>query len=126
MSTEIIVCVRCRPPETLADQPRAGLALFEEVQMVAFNAEPELIVRSVECMSACKRFCTVAFQSANKITYLFGDLSADPADAADILVCAKLYQASPDGFMSRDSRPKRLQEGILARIPVLSSNWGKA
>ncbi len=77
------------------------------------------MVRPVECMSSCKRSCAVAFQSANKLTYLFGDLTADANSAHDILVCAKTYQASPSGFMPRESRPVRLQAGILARIPVL-------
>ena len=119
MSVEILVCIRCRPPGAPGDEPRAGPALYEAVQIAAFDVRPAFTIRPVECMSSCKRSCTVAFQSSNKITYLFGDLPADADSARDILTCAKNYHESSSGFMPRDSRPERMQAGILARIPVL-------
>ena len=32
MTTEILVCVLCRPPELPRDQPRPGRALFEAIE----------------------------------------------------------------------------------------------
>lgn len=119
MPVEILVCVLCRPAGVSRDEPRAGMVLFEAVQVAAFHEGPEFIVLPVQCMSSCKRSCAAALQSANKTIYLFGDLPATQACAEDILTCAKLYRSSPGGVMPRESRPKLLQEGILARIPAL-------
>ena len=120
MATEILVCVRCRSPGAPADHPREGLALYEAVQIAAFDEEPQLIVRAIDCMSSCNRSCAIALQASRKTTYLFCDLRASEEAAADIVACAKIYQVSADGFMPRESRPQRLREGILARIPVLN------
>ena len=123
MTTEIFVCVLCRPAGTPREAPRAGLALFEAVQDAALRDDLPFIIRPVECMSACSRSCTVAFQSKNKATYLFGDLQPDEATANAVLACAQLHQSSTDGFMHRDARAPQLREGILARLPaVLMTN----
>jgi predicted metal-binding protein len=117
-TTEILVCVLCRPPEVPRDQPRAGRALLEAVEKIALRDDLTFPIRPVECMSGCRRHCTVALQAAGKSTYFFGDLPADETSAEQVLACAALHQASSDGFMQRDARPERLREGILARLPA--------
>jgi predicted metal-binding protein len=118
MNTEILVCVLCRPPERPRDQPRPGRALLEAIENIALRDDLAFAIRPVECMSGCRRHCTVALQAAGKSTYLFGDLPADETSAEQVLACAALHQASSDGFMARDARPERLREGILARLPA--------
>lgn len=117
MTTEILVCVSCRPASAPRDAPRAGRALFELVPDLAFIGDVTLPILPVECMSGCKRSCTVALQAPGKFSYFFGDLAADEISAAQVLECARLHAASSDGFMARESRPARLREGILARLP---------
>lgn len=126
MTTEILVCVLCRPPELPREAPRPGRALFEAIENLALRDDVEFRIRPVECMSGCRRHCTVALQAPGKFTYLFGDLPPDEASAEQVLACAALHQASADGFLSRDARPERLREGILARLPapIASANLG--
>jgi predicted metal-binding protein len=118
VTTEILVCVLCRPPELPRDQPRPGRALFEAIENIALRDDRVFPIRPVECMSGCRRHCTVALQAPGKTSYLFGDLPADETSAEQVLACAALHQASPDGFMAREVRPERLREGILARLPA--------
>ncbi|NJM84184.1 MAG: DUF1636 domain-containing protein [Tabrizicola sp.] len=79
------------------------------------KALPEARVEGVDCMSGCTRDQTVAFRSAGKVAYLFGDLTED--DLPDLQRFAALYAASPDGRLA-DARvlgPLRLK--AVARIP---------
>jgi predicted metal-binding protein len=118
MTTEILVCVLCRPPELPRDHPRPGRALLEAIENIALRDDLAFAIRLVDCMSGCRRHCTVALQAAGKTTYFFGDLPADETSAEQVLACAALHQASSDGFMAREARPERLREGILARLPA--------
>ena len=118
MTTEILVCVLCRPPELPRDQPRPGRALFEAIENIALRDDRVFPIRPVECMSGYRRHSTVALQAPGKTSYLVGDLPADETSAEQVLACAALHQASPDGFMAREVRPERLREGILARLPA--------
>ena len=118
LSTEILVCVLCRPAGTARELPRAGLALFEVVHEAGLRDGQPFAVRAIECMSACDRSCTVAIQAPGKTTYLFGGLLPTLAYANDVLACARLQESSPDVWMARECRPGTLREGILARIPA--------
>ena len=117
MTTEVLVCVLCRPANWPSDRTRPGRNLLEAVENLALRDDVPFFIRPVECMSGCQRSCTVALQAVGKTSYFFGDLPADEASAEQILACAALHQASPDGFLSRDARPDRLRAGILARLP---------
>ena len=122
--TEVIVCTTCRPADVPRDLPAPGAALFEAVQVAAWDVDPEqlakLRIRGVECMTGCNRACTVTFQAAGKYLYYFGDLAADAQTAEHILACAQLHADAPDGTLLRNDRPERLRNGILARIPPLA------
>jgi len=118
MTTEVLVCVLCRPAALLREMPRPGRALFEAIENMALRDELPFRIRPVDCMSGCKRHCTVALQATGKTSYFFGDLLADDVSAEQVLACATLHQASPDGFLSRDARPERLRAGILTRLPA--------
>jgi predicted metal-binding protein len=123
--TEVIICTTCRPADVPRDFPAPGAALFEAVQVAAWDVDPAQLVnvriRGVECMTGCNRACTVTFQAAGKFLYYFGDLAADAETAAHILACAQLHAATPDGTLLRNDRPTRLRNGILARIPPLAA-----
>jgi predicted metal-binding protein len=118
MKTEILVCVLCRPDESPRDAPRPGRALLEAIESQALRDDLTFPIRPVECMSGCRRPCTVALQAPGKFTYFFGDLPADAVSAEQVLACAMLHQASVDGSMARAERPDRLRQGILARLPA--------
>lgn len=113
----ILVCTRCRAAGDHPDAPRAGLSLLAAIQQTASGTG--LQVAGVACMSGCKRSCVAALMGPGKVGYLFGDLPADAAGAADLLAVARAYQARADGFLPRADRPERLRGGILARLPPL-------
>ena len=77
---------------------------------------PTVRVQSVECLSACDRFCAIAIASPEKTTLMFGDLPALNSATA-IVQLATQYALSDDGVIPRRDRPALLQKGILARIP---------
>lgn len=69
-------------------------------------------------MGGCAEPLAVAFQAPGKASYLFVGLDPE-ADLADVLAFARLYRASPDGWIE-DARPAgRLRFRLRARIPAL-------
>lgn len=119
--TNIYVCVTCRG----AGQPlepkeaRAGFRLHAELAALDSAADPAFNLVTVECLSVCKRPCTVSFAAPGKWTYIYGDLPAD-SSAETIMAGAKLYAAAPDGLIPWKQRPDALKKGVVARIPPLS------
>ena len=119
--TNIYVCVTCRG----AGQPlepkeaRAGFRLHAELAACAGEAGLAFGIIPVECLSVCKRPCTVSFAAPGKWTYIFGDLPAE-GSAETVLTGAKLYAAAPDGLIPWKQRPDALKKGVVARIPPLS------
>ncbi len=97
----VFVCATCSAEGGFVNVLRAGL--------------PELDVQGVDCMSGCTRAQTVAFRSAGKVAYLFGDITA--ADMADLRNFARLYQASPDGTFADARVLGNLRSKAIARIP---------
>ena len=108
----IHVCVTCR--KAAGSEERPGAELF---RTLALGPNPHgFRVEAVECLSVCKRPCTVAVSSPGRWTYVYGDL--DPATAADtILAGAALYARTSDGIVPWRERPEPLRKGVVARIP---------
>ena len=112
------VCVTCRQaggPDDKALRPGAILhrALIKALE---HPDAPKVRVEPVECLSVCKRPCTVAVASEGRWTYIYGDL--DPAaSAATILDGLSLYAGTPDGIVPWKARPEAFRKGVVARIP---------
>lgn len=118
MTTEVLVCVLCRPAERPRHLKRPGRDLFDAIGSIALRDDLPFPVRPVDCMGSCFRDCTVALQAPGKMSYFFGDLAADTTSAEQVLACAALHHASVDGFLARGARPERLRDGLLARLPA--------
>jgi len=112
----LYVCATCRAAGDTAE-PRAGARLLAALQeAVSTGAHPGITVESVECLSVCKRPCTVAVASQGRWTYVYGDL--DPvASAGTILDGVALYAETPDGLVPWKARPQEFRKGVVARIP---------
>ncbi len=110
----ITVCTSCR----LAGVEREnapGKALFATIEAAA-RGEVGIVVRQTQCLSVCKRICTVSLSGEGKYTFLFGDL--DPAaDAEAVVTMAKACAAAEHGFVPWKERPEALRKGIIARVP---------
>ena len=113
----LYVCATCRDAEHVAGQstPCAGTRLFAAID--AAPVDPLIRVVRVECLSACKRPCSVSFFAPGKWTYVFGDLPAESA-AETVLLGARLYAEAKDGLIAWKLRPDALKKGVLARVPT--------
>jgi predicted metal-binding protein len=95
-----------------------GPGLFEALrERLAF--EPGIALKAVECLSVCKRPCTVAFAAPGKWIYVVGDLTCD-SHLEDIVVAARRYAASPDGIVPWRERPLCFRRGVVSRTPPLA------
>ncbi|MDE4912357.1 MULTISPECIES: DUF1636 domain-containing protein [unclassified Methylobacterium] len=113
--TVLYVCTTCRRPDDDPDGPRAGARLLEALQARSAGT-PDLRIEAVECLSVCKRPCTVAVASADRWTYVYGDM--DPAASAEtILAGLAAYAATSDGIVPWRERPEAFRKGVIARIP---------
>ena len=82
-------------------------------------SEPDIALRAVECLSVCKRPCTVALAAPGKWTYVVGDLDRE-SQLEDIVVAARRYEASPEGIDPWRERPLSFRKGVVSRTPPLA------
>ena len=117
----IHVCVTCRAPGADPDAERPGAVLHRRLAE-ALAGDPALAARiaiePVECLSVCKRPCTVAATSPGRWTYVWGDLDAETGIAA-ILDGVSRYADTADGIVPWRERPEAFRKGVVARIPPL-------
>ncbi len=110
----LLVCVTCK-----SDEGPMGPGLFEALE-ARLAAEPDITLQPVECLSVCKRPCTVALAWPGKWTYVVGDLKRE-LHLEDIVVAARRYAASPEGIVPWRERPLSFRRGVVSRTPPLAS-----
>ena len=113
------VCVTCRAAGESPDAAERPGARLHRALAAALAADPdgrEIRLEAVECLSVCKRPCTVAVSSPGRWTYIYGDLDAERS-AETILAGLRLYAATPDGIVAWRERPEPFRKGVVARIP---------
>jgi predicted metal-binding protein len=110
----LLVCVTCKS-ETGPMGPGLFAALGDRLK-----SEPGLALKAVECLSVCKRPCTVALAAPGRWTYVVGDLDRD-SHLEDIVVAARRYAATPDGIVPWRERPLCFRKGVVSRTPPLAS-----
>jgi predicted metal-binding protein len=123
----LFVCTTCG--SKWQDGQRVGTSEGERLleQLKALHQDwdlaPEFPIQAVGCMSACSRACAISFAGAGKHTYLFGDItSTNPSiPLSNILDCAEKYYQHPTGDLPWKERPAPLKQGILAKIPPLTT-----
>ena len=110
----LYVCTTCRVADAPLERPGARL----HAALAAIADDPAITIEPVECLSVCKRACTVAFAAPGKWTYVYGDLPAD-SSAATLLDGARLYAKAKDGLIPWKLRPDPLKKGVVSRVPPL-------
>jgi predicted metal-binding protein len=114
----LYVCVTCRK----ADAPEGDLRPGERLHRALSEALqgtcdlPPVRIEPVECLSGCKRACTVALSGPGRWTYVYGDLDPDASIEA-ILDGIRRYGATTNGLVPWRERPEAFRKGVLARIP---------
>src|SRR6516164_6271489 len=109
----LLVCVTCKSGE---EQVGAGLFAALERRL---TGESGIALRPVECLSACKRPCTIALAAPGKWSYVVGDLTRE-AHVEDIVIAARRYAASPCGIVPWRERPLSFRKGVVSRTPPLA------
>ena len=121
----IHVCTACR--RARADLPEGydqpGLALAERLAEQLKAKGSTIPVLPVECLSVCKRPCTIALSADGKWTYLIGDLDTD-THLDEIVGAAEAYAASANGIVPWKERPAPFRKGVVARVPPLPRQQG--
>ena len=107
----LLVCVTCK-----SDEGEVGAALYEALG--ARLAGDAIVLRPVECLSVCKRPCTVALAAPGKWTYVVGDLDSRE-HVEDVVAAARRYAAAPDGLVPWRERPLPFRKGVVSRTPPL-------
>ena len=118
------ICLTCRDGrEGCQGHVRGGTRLAEAVlRRVQITRVSEVDLRGVRCMSQCKRPCIVSISAQGRFTYMFGDLDPENLDHIEALLeLTARYKVVPEGFLTRDERPKPLRASILGRLPPLGS-----
>jgi predicted metal-binding protein len=109
----LLVCVTCK-----SDEGPLGANLFAALAE-RLAAEPDIALSPIECLSVCKRPCTVALAAAGKWTYVVGDLTRE-AHVEDIVTAARRYAAAPAGIVPWRERPLPFRKGVVSRTPPLA------
>jgi predicted metal-binding protein len=88
-------------------------------QLAQFGLPAGVILRPVECLSACDHGCSIALSKQGGWSYLYGRMSA--TDVPEILRGAGLFAASADGIVPWSERPAIFRKQGIARIPPLEA-----
>jgi predicted metal-binding protein len=111
----LYVCITCK-----AGEDRPGQALFDALSArIAADGEAGIRLCAVECLSVCKRPCTVALAARGKWTYVVGDLSLD-SHLEDIVTAARRFALTEDGIVPWRERPIPFRKGVISRTPPLT------
>ena len=109
----IHVCVTCRAGEDGALRPGVKLADALEAGLADERA---IRVERIECLSVCKRPCTLALSGPGKWTYVIADLD-NQGHVADVCEGARKYAASSDGIVPWRERPLPFRKNVVSRTP---------
>jgi len=112
----VSVCITCKTADGSAV---VGPGMFAAVKAAIGDADANVLVRPVQCLSVCKRPATVAVSSAQGYTFLFGDLETESGTAA-LKSFVTSYQASAYGLVPWRERAEVLRKGMVARVPPMA------
>ncbi len=100
--------------------PRKNKSLeHDDDSKKSHHALGAIALQPVECLSVCKRPCTLALAAPGKWTYVVGDLSPETS-LDDILLAATRYGATSDGIVPWRERPLPFRRGVISRTPPLA------
>ena len=109
----LLVCVTCK-----SDEGPTGPGLFAALE-ARLATDPDIALKAVECLSVCKRPCTIALAGPGKWTYVVGDLKRE-SHLEDIVAATRNYAASADGIVPWRERPLAFRKGVVSRTPPLA------
>lgn len=118
-SATIYVCNTCRSESCAGEDDERPGAIFARALLQATVAKglvEKIELKAVNCLSVCKRPCTLAITNQAKFTYVIGDLKPEQ-DVEAVLEFALKYSEADDGITKWRERPEVVRKGTVARIP---------
>jgi predicted metal-binding protein len=111
----LTICTTCKREGVDPEATRPGTLLLEALK--GTDLPDGVSVRGVECLSACKRGCSMVLSGgADRWSYIYGDLDPDQ-HVPEILEGAAAYAATEDGLVPWRARPQVFRKQSIARIP---------
>jgi predicted metal-binding protein len=110
----LLVCITCK-----SEERPLGAGLFAALSD-RLAGETDIALKPIECLSVCKRPCTVALAAPGKWTYVVGDLTREE-HIEDIVTAARRYGAAPHGIVPWRERPLSFRKGVVSRTPPLAA-----
>ena len=116
------ICLSCRNGREEIYMTRGGRR-FAKKLLNKNLLKKQVNLRGVNCMSNCKRACTISLTAKKSFTYVFGDIDPENSEYSESLIeLVSKYSLSSDGFLRRRDRPLFFQSSILGRLPPIQSN----
>ena len=116
------ICLSCRDGREEFYMTRGGRR-FAKKLLNKNLLKKQVNLRGVNCMSNCKRACTISLTAKKSFTYIFGDIDPENSEYSESLIeLVSKYSLSSDGFLRRRDRPLLFQSSILGRLPPIQSN----
>ena len=116
------ICLSCRDGREEFYMTRGGRRFTKEL-LNNSSLKEHVNLRGVNCMSNCKRACTISLTAKKSFTYIFGDIDPENSEYSESLIeLVSKYSLSSDGFLRRRDRPLLFQSSILGRLPPIQSN----
>ena len=116
------ICLSCRDGREEIYMTRGGRR-FAKKLLNKNLLKKQFNLRGINCMSNCKRACTISLTAKKSFTYIFGDIDPENSEYSESLIeLVSKYSLSSDGFLRRRDRPLLFQSSILGRLPPIQSN----
>ena len=116
------ICLSCRDGREEIYMTRGGRR-FAKKLLNKNLLKKQVNLRGINCMSNCKRACTISLTAKKSFTYIFGDIDPENSEYSESLIeLVSKYSLSSDGFLRRRDRPLLFQSSILGRLPPIKSN----
>ena len=116
------ICLSCRDGREEIYMTRGGRR-FAKKLLNKNLLKKQVNLRGINCMSNCKRACTISLTAKKSFTYIFGDIDPENSEYSESLrELVSKYSLSSDGFLRRRDRPLLFQSSILGRLPPIQSN----
>ena len=116
------ICLSCRDGREEIYMTRGGRR-FAKKLLNKNLLKKQVNLRGINCMSNCKRACTISLTAKKSFTYIFGDIDPENFEYSESLIeLVSKYSLSSDGFLRRRDRPLLFQSSILGRLPPIQSN----
>lgn len=106
------VCMGCRPQGQSVEEQELALERLQN------DLVDRIEIATYPCLSGCRQRGRASFCSANKWSWLLGNVNlADDREA--LIEFIDTWLGHPDGMLKKAQRPVTLRKKILGRLPPI-------